>query len=48
VQGVGESDTRVNRRSNKEALVTADQKKTEDDVATTGKVEHTFIRANEL
>jgi hypothetical protein len=46
-QGVGESDTRGNRRSYKEELVTADQK-TEDDVATTGKVEHTYIRANEL
>jgi len=44
---VGESDTRGNRRSYKEALVTADQK-AEDDVATTGKVEHTYIRANEL
>ena len=31
----------------KKHLVTADQK-TEDDVATTGKVEHTYIRANEL
>jgi hypothetical protein len=44
---VGKSDTRGNRGSYKEELVTADQK-TEDDVATTGKVEHTYIRANEL
>jgi hypothetical protein len=44
---VGESDTRGNRRNYKEELVTADQK-TEDDVAMTGKVEHTDIRANEL
>ena len=44
---MGESDTRGNRRSYKEELVTADQK-TEGDVAMTGKVEHTYIRANEL